>query len=92
MFPVFDELPRAARIRALGALAMGLAPQDEIVLTSRVLEYEDAARTAEWCPSLVLRAQPVDPEAAVRHLEAASAAPERCRPVAERVKDEPRDR
>ncbi|MEU8514589.1 hypothetical protein AB0C76_23780 [Kitasatospora sp. NPDC048722] len=92
VFPIFDgldELPSAARIRMLVALTQGLEPRDAVIITSRVPEYQEAVLSARWIPDLVLRARPIEPQAALHHLDTASHAPGRWSPVAERLRQEP---
>jgi hypothetical protein len=94
VFPVidgYDELPRAARIRVMDALSRNLAPHEAVILTSRPLEYEDAARAVDWQPGLILQALPIDARTACDHLTAGSSDSHRWRVVADRLRDDPSD-
>ncbi|MDN3356818.1 NACHT domain-containing protein [Actinomadura sp. DC4] len=73
VFPVLDgldELPEARRAECLARINRSLSTKEPIVLTCRTAEYEAAVAAVggELRSAIMLRAEPVSPDAAARYL------------------------
>lgn len=67
-----DEMPAHLRASALLALNRTLTDKDPIIVTSRTYEYTAAVEAADVLrAAVILRARPVEPEAAAGYLRAA---------------------
>jgi NACHT domain len=70
-----DEMPGETRARAVDALNRTLTPDDALIITSRVIEYEEVTdQVGNWRAASILRALPVEASAARDYLLSASAA------------------